>query len=165
MKKTCTIIAMFVGLLCSYAQGTTTTTNVKDQLNVKFKAEAKPDVYIDGVKVDYSVLALLNADKIASMDVVKGEKAKSAYNAPNGVILIKSKKNELSKDDNLTTFKNSSEKGNKNPLIIIDGEIETTEIMNALDPTTIESIHVLKDEAAIKKYNAPNGAIIITTKK
>lgn len=53
-----------------------------------------------------------------------------------------------------------------NVLYILDGREATAEDINALDPNTIESISVLKDETAIKLYGekGKNGAIIIKTK-
>ena len=60
----------------------------------------------------------------------------------------------------LGTFGNSS----ASPLILIDG-VEGD--MNALDPTTIDKISVLKDAASSAIYGsrAANGVILITTKR
>jgi len=54
----------------------------------------------------------------------------------------------------------------KNPLIVVDGKISEVDI-NTIDPNTIQSINVLKDQSAIDKYGekAKDGAIEITTKK
>ena len=54
---------------------------------------------------------------------------------------------------------------NNAPLIIIDG-IRRNNI-SQLDPTSIESISVLKDAAAVAPYGlgGANGVILITTKK
>ena len=49
--------------------------------------------------------------------------------------------------------------------IIIDGKVASDKAITNLTSDEIESMKVLKDEKAIKKYNAPNGVIIITTKK
>ncbi|MBF9251785.1 TonB-dependent receptor [Pontibacter sp. 172403-2] len=55
--------------------------------------------------------------------------------------------------------------GNNQPLIVVDGIIRDN--MNQLDPTTIESVSVLKDAAAVAPYGlgGANGVILITTKK
>lgn len=53
-----------------------------------------------------------------------------------------------------------------NPLVLVDGVIYSTEGLNALNPSDIESINVLKDAtAAIYGVQAANGVIIITTKQ
>lgn len=54
----------------------------------------------------------------------------------------------------------------KRPLIILDGQKISSEIMQLLDPAKIESISVLKD-AQTQKYGeeSKNGVILITTKK
>ena len=54
------------------------------------------------------------------------------------------------------------------PLFCIDGVIsDHPEVMNTIDPDRIESVHVLKGEAAIKKYGAKGtkGVVEITLKK
>jgi len=54
------------------------------------------------------------------------------------------------------------------PLIVIDGKIEpNSDAMKALDTNHIESINVLKGEAALKKYGdqGASGVIEITRKK
>ncbi|APY10165.1 hypothetical protein BWZ22_02460 [Seonamhaeicola sp. S2-3] len=55
----------------------------------------------------------------------------------------------------------------ENPLFIIDGKEVEKDPIKGLNPEDIESINVLKDESAIKKYGdkGKNGVIIITTKK
>ena len=53
------------------------------------------------------------------------------------------------------------------PLIVIDGVISTEGNLNKINPTTIESMNVLKGENAKAKYaeKGANGVIEITTKK
>lgn len=52
------------------------------------------------------------------------------------------------------------------PLFVIDGFISDNTAFNNLDPTTIESISVLKDAAAaVYGARAANGVILVTTKK
>jgi hypothetical protein len=52
-------------------------------------------------------------------------------------------------------------------LYIIDGKEMQSGSMKDIDPTTIKAIHVLKGDAAVKKYGekAKNGVVEITTKK
>lgn len=58
-------------------------------------------------------------------------------------------------------------KGNDNVLYILDDKEATADDINALNPNTIESISVLKNENAVKLYGekGKNGVIIIKTKK
>lgn len=56
--------------------------------------------------------------------------------------------------------------GDNNPLVLVDGIPYSTDGLNALNPSDIESINVLKDaSAAIYGVRAANGVIIITTKQ
>ena len=141
-----------------------TQTYGQDKLKIELKDDPKPDVYIDGKKYDHEIFELLDQDKIESVNVIKGEQAEKEYNAPNGVILIKTKKGsiKIEKDDKIV-IKNKD--GDKNPIFIIDGKSSNKEVLEKLSPDDIESIEVVKGEKAIEKYNAPNGVIIIKTKK
>ncbi len=60
-----------------------------------------------------------------------------------------------------------STNGDSKPLIIVDGEEQSNDILKSLDPKQIEKIEVLKGESATEKYGekAKDGAILITTKK
>lgn len=54
----------------------------------------------------------------------------------------------------------------KSPMFILNGEEITTVQMQAIDPNTIKSLQVLKDESATNKYGekGKNGVLIITLK-
>ncbi|AKP54179.1 TonB-dependent receptor [Cyclobacterium amurskyense] len=137
-----------------------TSKGAKEKLEITIKESDNPDVYIDGKKYDHSIIDLLDTDKIASVDVIKGERAISEYNAPNGVIIIKTKAKA-----NQVRIRNSN--GNLDedqPLIIIDGVTAEKGDLEKLDPIDIESVEVLKGENAMKKHNAPNGVVLIITK-
>ena len=56
---------------------------------------------------------------------------------------------------------------NKEPLIVIDGRETNKKEMHSIDPSSIESINVLKDGSAKEKYGkkGKNGVIEIITKK
>ena len=137
---------------------------------------SNPDVYIDGKKYEYSIIDLLDTDKIESIDVLKGEKALKEYNAPNGVILIKTK----SEKEGQIKFRNSNGTvdGSDDPLVIIDGKVADKGMLEKLSPVDIESITVLKGENALKSIygsavkeakknngSAVSGVIIVTTKE
>ena len=55
--------------------------------------------------------------------------------------------------------------GNNKPLVVVDGVIRNN--INQIDPSTIESVSVLKDAAAVAPYGlgGANGVILITTKR
>ena len=53
----------------------------------------------------------------------------------------------------------------KDPVIIIDGKrYENSSALKDLDPQQIKSITVLKNEASLKEYDAPNGVIVVELK-
>lgn len=59
-----------------------------------------------------------------------------------------------------------STNGDNTPLVIVDGIIYPAEGLNALNPSDVESINVLKDaSAAIYGVRGANGVIFITTKQ
>ena len=125
---------------------------------------AKPDIYVDGKKFDFE-LDLLDQSKIESVAIFKGGQAPEKYNAPNGVVLIKTKRKIQSTDSKTVIDATKSNYRENAPLIIIDGEVSTKETLNTLSPDNIKEMRIFKDEQAIEKYNAPNGAVVITTKK
>ena len=57
-------------------------------------------------------------------------------------------------------------KNQQKALIILDGKTSNHEILNKIDPGNIESVEVLKEAAAIKKYGekAKYGVVIVTTR-
>ena len=141
------------------------TSNIlaQDKLKVELKEAPKPDIYIDGKKYDHDIFDLLDQSKIESVNVIKDEKALKEYNAPNGVIIIKTKKAAqqiVTVDEKEVNVTDSD----KDPVIVIDGKISNRETLSKLAPDDIETIDVLKGQAAIEKYNAPNGAVIVKTK-
>ena len=131
----------------------------QDKLKLELKSDEKPDVYIDGKKYDYSIFDLLDQDKIATVNVLKGESAKKEFNTTNSVIVVTTKKKM---EDTLSA---KSDEGNNGlePLVMIDFEKADRKALEKLDPKDIEKIEVVKGERAIKEYNAPNGVIIVIT--
>ena len=137
----------------------------KENIYVKLKDGAKPTIYIDGKVFDFP-MDLIDQNKIASVFVVRGEQALKKYNAPNGVILIKTKELEATGISNLKIEKNKNTVTDKNaPMVIVDGKVTDRKTLDTISPNTIKKMEVLKGEKAIEKYNSPNGVIIITTKK
>ncbi|RNC86723.1 MAG: hypothetical protein ED556_04700 [Winogradskyella sp.] len=78
-------------------------------------------------------------------------------------------------DNNVIVLKNDSDDENifistdegKDPLFILDGKEVSKKEFTKMNPKNIESVTVLKDESAIKKYGkkGKDGVVIIKTKK
>lgn len=137
--------------------------HAQDKLGVDLKPESQPDVYIDGKKVDYYIFDLIDPSKIENINIIKDKKAAAAYNAPNGVILITTKK--ATQPTTIVKKNEVTISDDKYPVVIIDGKIADRATLQKLSPDMIESIDVLKGEKAMEKYKSPNGVIIIKTKK
>jgi hypothetical protein len=137
---------------------------LKEKLYVKLKDGAKPDVYVDGKKFDFPI-ELIDQNKIKAVFAIKGDQAKKEYNSLNGVILITTKTAEKSDVSEIRIRNNDFAKGEKRPMIIINGIVSNKKDLDELKPDQIEKMEVLKGEKAIEKYKSPNGVIIITTKK
>jgi len=131
-------------------------------IHIELKDGVEPDIYVDGKKFDFPI-ELLDKDIIESIEVVKGEKAMNDYNSKNGVILITTKISSSEKNE--INFKKVEGDKDKQPMVIIDGKVTSQGPLNKLSPDDIESISVVKGEQAMKKYNAANGVILVTTKK
>lgn len=136
----------------------------KDKLYIKVKDDAKPDIYVDGKKFEFP-MELINQNMIKAVFVVKNEEAIKKYNAPNGVVLITTKKKADLDVSKIEIKSNNIDLGENKPTIIIDGKVTNEKMLKKLTPDKIESMEVIKGEKAIEKYNAPNGVILIITKK
>lgn len=147
-----------------------------------------PMVIIDGEESTMDDLNKFDPKSIKAVVVLKDEAALKEYGdkGQHGVIKVTTKGN---KSTDLVTehAKKSSLKKvvighnlnedskikmrfgqDKNPLLIfVDGKEMPGNTLDTIDPSSIESINVLKDKAAIDKYGAKavNGAILITLKK
>ncbi|WP_341224836.1 hypothetical protein [uncultured Arcticibacterium sp.] len=153
--------------LCLFSFTLTTALAQDSNLKVEVKDGPKPDIYIDGKKYDHDILDLLDQNKIESVNVVKGKKALDEYNAPNGVIFIKTKNTNPDHEVKIRVKDSKDVKlsfDKADPMIIIDGKKVDKATLKKVDPDNIASIDVLKDKAASDKYNAPNGVIIVKTK-
>lgn len=163
MKKLLlTACAVLLSISLIQAQDKKEGIQIKESIQVEVQDGAMPDIYVDGKKFDFP-MELLDKNRIESINIVKGEKALKEYNSKNGVILITTKK---SSDKVIKfNFKEGEGEMNKNPMVIIDGVKSNRETLGKLSPDDIEAINVVKGEQAIKKYDAANGVIIVTTKK
>lgn len=175
MKRLYTIfIPLCLITALTMAQKAEKELDSKDKIQktiVEVKEGENPDIYIDGKKYDRHILELLDPERIESVSVIKGEKAKEAYDAA-AVILVKTKfktdlkprKDEMGVNEN-EGFYIRSYVGSPRPVIVIDGKIVDQETLSMIDPDSIQSISVIKDGVALKKYGTRSGVILIKTKK
>ena len=165
-----TLLCVTLSMNSLEAQQKDEKKGVKESIKVKFKDGAKPMIFVDGKPFDFPV-ELIDPDKIASVSVLKGKAAMDKFNAPNGAILVITKKGAEAAKLNGTYFK-IREKGvsevfsnDKKPIIIIDGKVSSREVLTRLNTKDIEKIDVIKGERSEKEYKTKNGVIRITTKK
>ncbi|WP_439133010.1 hypothetical protein [Polaribacter sp.] len=162
MKK---ILFTIVIILCSFSVVQAQDEKSENEnLLVQLQDGAKPKIIVDGKVFDFPI-ELIDQSKIASMFVVKGKEAIKKYDAPNGVILIVTKEADRFKFPKIQ-LKEDKKLGAKNgPKIIVDGKEVDKKILDKISPNTIEKMEIVKGKKAKDTYNAPNGVIIITTKK
>lgn len=136
--------------------------------------KANPLVIVDGKKIPFEDIQKLLPDEIASIDVLKGNSAVDFYGeeGKNGVLLITMKKNESEDTTKVAVNKivvHSQEPFDLNdPLYIIDGKKMGSDFkVNSIKPDQIQSISVLKDASAMRKYGeeGKNGVVIIELKR
>lgn len=136
----------------------------KESLLVQLQEGAKPKIIVDGKVFDFP-MELIDQSKIASVFVVKGKEAIKKYDAPNGVVLITTKEADRFNFPDIN-IKKQPQIGDKNgPKVILDGKEVDKKTLDTLSPNKIEKVEILKGKDALKLYNAPNGVIIISTKK
>jgi TonB-dependent SusC/RagA subfamily outer membrane receptor len=172
------------GTMQKGSENVTITPSTQNGITIKATGglTGQPIYFVDGVEATSTILNEFSPDSIESISVLKDKSATALYGekGKNGVILITTKKyGQNNKSGNVTAgygnnaallgnpapFGSATGKTNQ-PLILVNGK-ETGQSLNNIDPGTIESVNVLKDETATKKYGekGKNGVILITTKK
>nr|WP_319399233.1 M56 family metallopeptidase [uncultured Carboxylicivirga sp.] len=143
------------------------------------KASGGNPIYIlDGKEVSNNGLATIKKSHIKEVSVLKDEAAIEQYGerAKDGVIIITTKGTEQSSQaevkvssgkmtDNPLKIATGKASGG-NPIYIVNGKEISNKEFNAIKKNKIESVSVLKDEAAIEQYGerAKDGVIMIETK-
>ena len=164
-------------------------TSIKaDTISLDF-SKTNSLMFIDGKKSTKAEVDQLNPDEIESVSILKDESATRLYGekGKNGVILITMKKGVAATknepiDIKVIGFANDQKANQSNsgvqirskwtsvkgpkPLIVIDGVIAEDQNLDKIDPETIESMSVLKDESATSKYGdkGKNGGVEIKMK-
>ena len=145
----------------------TATIEAAGSVSFKLKdgGEAQPVIVLDGKLMDGSIEDI-DPNEILSIEVIKDpdDPMVKAYNAKDGLILITSKGAKVSAVKSGITIK-SVDGSEGEPTYVVDGKV-VKEIDN-LDSESIESVSVFKDSdnEVVKKYNAKNGVVMITTKE
>ena len=164
MKRVIIICSIVMLSLPAIAQDSKVIIKTKPDVQVLVNRDSIPVVYIDGKRYDYDVLRIIDKEKIASVDVLKGDNAMKQYNEP-AVVRITTKDAASSKEEVKIRIKSSSDTGVSKPVVILDGVVAEPGALDALDPEMILTINVRKDEDAMKEYNTETGVIFIVTKK
>ncbi|HVZ95627.1 MAG TPA: N-acetylmuramoyl-L-alanine amidase, partial [Chitinophagaceae bacterium] len=142
---------------------------------------------IDGKASSVNEAKQIDAAHIKAITILKGNDAIQKYGdkAKNGVIIISTKEKVIAGNEGDQAIKpqpslaeNNMKKDTpatilnpdapiRNPLYIIDGKESPNDALKNISPQSIESINVLRDEAALKKYGdkGKNGVVEITLKK
>lgn len=55
--------------------------------------------------------------------------------------------------------------GTEKPVVIVDGKVSDSGIIDTISPDKIHSVQILRDKKSLEKYNTTTGVILITTKK
>lgn len=157
----------------NYTLKINTTNNQGEKSKLKITEIEKTPLYIlDDKEVSKEIADNLNTELIDSINILKGKEAISKYGdkGKNGVIIITTK-TYANKTKAKVFIKSSNTeitlKDLKKPLLIFINNKESTQLeLDVLNPNTIESINVLKEKNAIKRYGekGKNGAIIVKTK-
>lgn len=146
-----------------------------------FRTSGPVLTFVDGKETSEEDLKKIKPDQIESVDVFRKKEFTDKYGekGKNGVVLITLKKSpaiefsakEVEQKDGDIILKepqslNIKSKDGKQPLLFINGIIEENKKIEDIDPKTIQSMKVWKDEKAIEKYGAKgkNGVVEITTK-
>lgn len=154
--------------------GPKTKSGVKlDDNKIKITSDMKPLFIVDGKEFDKDVVGELNPEDIATVNVLKGEKADEKYGdkGKNGVVEIVLKKSKTSKQIDSGTKVNVDgmdfNEKHKNPLYILDGKVVDAKTVENLNPDDIATINVSKGDKAYEKYadKGKDGVVEVITKK
>jgi len=118
---------------------------------------------VDGKIISKGEINTINQNDIQSINILKNENAVKLYGekGKNGVVIINTK----NKASTAVVYLDKID-STKGPIYYVDGKKASKDILKTISPNSIESISVLKDESATKKYGdmGKNGVIEITLK-
>ena len=132
-------------------------------------AKDKPLYIIDGVVKDSTEAISISPESVESITVIKDAAASALYGerARNGVISITLRKDKQEQNKKNVLRIKTGANGANEPLLVVDGVIEENVTMKSINPESIQSLNILKNEVAVKKYGdkAKNGVIEVTLKR
>ena len=122
---------------------------------------------VNGQEVSPEIFRAIDPQRIQSVTVLKDQASLAKYTtdkSKTGIIQVKLKKEEQASDINIPTIRFDSQPSKS--LVIIDGKAADTTAVQALSPSQIKSIKVLKGQQAVDLFGeaAKNGAICVSTR-
>ena len=122
---------------------------------------------VNGQEVSPEIFRAIDPQRIQSVTVLKDQASLAKYTTDKrktGIIQVKLKKEDQASDINIPTIRFDSQ--TSKTLVIIDGEAADATAVQALSPSQIKSIKVLKGQQAVDLFGeaAKNGAICVSTR-
>lgn len=122
---------------------------------------------VNGQEVSPEIFRAIDPQRIQSVTVLKDQAALAKYTtdkSKTGIIQVKLKKEDQASDINIPTIRFDSQPSKS--LVIIDGKAADATAVQALSPSQIKSIKVLKGQQAVDLFGeaAKNGAICVSTR-
>ncbi len=162
-----TLVFSYIGFLTSEEP-----VNGRSTINMALQADAQllDEVVITGYTAERKV-DLTGAVTVVDMAPVEGQalSSGSTVQALQGRVpgLFIEKSGDPTGRSNRILIRGATTLGDNNPLFVIDGvPTVRSEVFSNINPSTIESVQVLKDASASSLYGARagNGVVIVTTK-
>ena len=131
-------------------------SSLKDVILLVNEQEVSPEIF-----------RAIDPQRIQSVTVLKDQASLAKYTtdkSKTGIIQVKLKKEDQASDINIPTIRFDSQPSKS--LVIIDGKAADATAVQALSPSQIKSIKVLKDQQAVDLFGeaAKNGAICVSTR-
>ena len=122
---------------------------------------------VNGQEVSPEIFRAIDPQRIQSVTVLKDQASLAKYTtdkSKTGIIQVKLKKEDQASDINIPTIRFDSQPSKS--LVIIDGKAADATAVQALSPSQIKSIKVLKGQQAVDLFGeaAKNGAICVSTR-
>ena len=122
---------------------------------------------VNGQEVSPEIFRAIDPQRIQSVTVLKDQASLAKYTtdkSKTGIIQVKLKKEDQASDINIPTIRFDSQ--TSKALVIIDGKAADATAVQALSPSQIKSIKVLKGQQAVDLFGeaAKNGAICVSTR-
>ena len=121
---------------------------------------------VNGQEVSPEIFRAIDPQRIQSVTVLKDQASLAKYTtdkSKTGIIQVKLKKEDQASEINIPTIRFDSQ--TSKALVIIDGKAADATAVQALSPSQIKSIKVLKGQQAVDLFGeaAKNGAICVST--